>query len=143
MVFEPGFRGDVEEDSPRVTLDGVLLAPVVYGTEITGTGEMTTYTDQCGYSEAEKLGPGTMTLTVEALLYKPYVQELYRAYEEGDVVEATHPAEIGTLELELQDVTITQEGENNEFVDSDGNARQVFTTQIQLKSPNAETGGGF
>lgn len=142
-LFAPGGPGggsvDIGDDTVKVEFDGTELVPAAYEVEASGTGKMTEYTDQCGYSESERLGPGTMSLTINAILYKSYVQEMYRIYEEGDTVEVTHPAEIGTFELILQDITINQKGDHNTFVDENNLEQEVFDTQIQLKSPNAET----
>lgn len=139
----PGSSPEIEElpgsDSVKIAFDGTELAPTAYEVEASGSAKMTEFTDQCGYSESEKLGPGTLTITIQAILYKSYVQDMYRIYEDGDTIEVTHPAEIGTFDLILQDFTISQVGDHNEFVDDKGLEQEIFDTQIQLKSPNAET----
>lgn len=130
---------EVGDDNIDVTIDGEKLLPVVYSVEAAGSSKMTEYTDQCGYTESENLGAGTMTLTIKAILYKEQVQTFYATYETGQAVDVTHPAEIGTFELNIQDITIKMEGEHTEWVGDDGRVRKVFNTQIQLKSPEAET----
>jgi hypothetical protein len=128
------------DDSIEVSFDGSVLRPVVYEIETRGTSKMQTLTDQCGNTETDKLGSGTVGKTVNALLYKEWVQEIYERYEQGDKVDVTLPAEVGEVTLHIQDVTVTQTRDMISMVEADSSVdREVFDTQIQLKAPGRET----
>lgn len=144
MAFRPRQTdAPLSDDSIEVSLDGYTLAPAVYGSEISGTAEMQTLTDDCGHAETEKLSSGNVTITLQAYLYRAYASEIWRNYDQGDSVEVTLPLEIeGTLTLEFQDVTIRQGASADEsaqsFTDDDGNEYQVWDVQMQLKAPGAD-----
>jgi len=121
-------------------LDGETkeLGPVVYKAVTDGTAKMQTITDQCGHSETEQLSSGNVAKTIDALLFKEQVNKLYTAYNNGDQVDVTLPAEAGEITLILQDITIKETNDRNKFVTPDGREAKVFDTQIQLKAPGRE-----
>jgi len=116
----------------------VSLEPAVSSTETKVTGDMVTFTDQCGHEEADQTGSGNAQHSVEGRFYKEVVQELYDWYKRGDKVDLTLPANLDTVSLFITDVTVNQTQENQVFVDRDGNEdRLIFPTQIQLKASGA------
>lgn len=120
------------------TGEEVELNPSVGNTETKGTGDMVTYTDQCGHEEADQTGSGNAQHAIEGKFYDTVVRDIYRWYKDGDKVDITLPANIDTVSLFITDVTISQTQEDQVFVDAnDGEERLVFPTQIQLKASGA------
>ena len=124
----------------RVVIEDQRLSPAVYNTETSGTAEMQTYTSQCGISETDQISAGTSQHSIEAILFKDVAAQLWTYYAEGRIVEVDMPSLEITNELRqlITDMTIQQNEQTKRYVRAvDGEQREVFDVQIQLKSPEA------